>query len=67
MIKVAVWESADGGVVISADIAPKDEVIEIPEKLFANYLDAAAVLSKYEQMIVMFAREQERQRAYADE
>jgi hypothetical protein len=67
MIKAVVWEGSDGRLNINTMVDRLDETIDIPEKLYNGYEEALRNLFKYEEMIRMFQREQERSRAYADE
>ena len=66
MIRVVIWEEANGSLNISTDVHPMDAYVEIPEKLYESYLEASRKLYDMEKIISMFAREQERQRAYQD-
>jgi hypothetical protein len=67
MIKAVVWEDSDGRLNITTMVNHLDDTIDIPEKIYNGYLEASKNLFKYEEMIRMFQREQERSRAYADD
>ena len=66
MITVVVYDDTHG-FDISTDILPGDVTVQIPPKVYEQYLEARRQMFRAEEMIRMFVREQDRQRAYADD
>lgn len=65
MIKAIVYEDGDR-LVVSTDIWPGDETIDIPPKLYDSYCEALTRLARLEKMILECQRQQERERSYQD-
>lgn len=65
-MKVVVWDSSIETLVVTEEIMPGDETIEIPDVLFQDYTRHMMALAKVSNKIRQFQREQERQRAYQD-
>lgn len=66
MIRALVFEDGSGRLVVSTDIWPGDETVDIPPKLYETYLDSLAKLNRIESMILECQRQQERERSYED-
>lgn len=65
MIKAVVYEDGDR-LVISTDIWPGDETVDIPPKIYESYCEALRTLGRLENIILECQRQQERQRSYRD-
>jgi hypothetical protein len=66
MIKVIVDEDSYGRLRLSTDVMHGDVTVDIPERVYESYHQAARKLFEMEKVIRMFMREQERQRTYSD-
>lgn len=66
MIKAIVYLDSSNRLVVSTDIWPGDETVDIPPKLYDAYCEAYAKLVRIENMIAECQRHQERQRSYQD-
>ena len=67
MIKVLIEEDSRGRLHLSTDVMYGDITVDIPEKVYESYHQAARKLFEMEKVIRMFMREQERSRAYVDD
>lgn len=67
MIKAVVYKDSSERLVVSTDLWPGDETVDIPPKLYEAYWEAYSKLERIENMILECQRQQERSRAYLDD